>query len=58
MNISFNRPEIVRTLTGLAAAVVLGTTLIAAATGPALVTNQVATPMMTAAAQSNIVARA
>jgi hypothetical protein len=58
MNMHFDHTAIVRNLTGLAAAVVLGTTLIAAATGPAVVGATAATPMMTAAAQSNIVARA
>jgi hypothetical protein len=54
----FNPTEIARNLTGLVAAIVLGTTLIAAAAGPAVVANQAATPMVTADAQSNIVAGA
>jgi hypothetical protein len=53
----FNTAEIARNLTGIVAALVLGTTLIAAAAGPAVVGNG-ATPVMTAATQSNIVARA
>jgi hypothetical protein len=57
MNTRFDPQDIVRNLTGLVAAVVLGTTLIAAAAGPAVVANQSATPVMTADAQSNIVAR-
>ena len=52
----FNPAEIARNLTGLVAAVVLGTTLIAAAAGPAVAT--AATGQMTAAAESHIVARA
>jgi hypothetical protein len=58
MNTFFNPTEIARNLTGLVAAVVLGTTLIAAAAGPAVVAGNGATPLMTAAAQSNIVASA
>jgi hypothetical protein len=54
----FNASEIARNLTGLVAAFVLGTTLIAAAAGPAVVAGNSATPMMTAAAQSNIVTHA
>ena len=54
----FNASEVARNLTGLVAAIVLGTTLIAAAAGPAVVAGNNATPMMTAAAQSNIVAGA
>jgi hypothetical protein len=54
----FNPTEIARNLTGLVAAFVLGTTLIAAAAGPAVVAGNGATPMMTAVAQSNIVAGA
>ena len=57
MNSFFNTTEIARNLTGLVAALVLGTTLIAAAAGPAVVANS-ATPMVTAAAQSNIVTHA
>ena len=44
-----------RNLTGMVAALVLGTTLIAAATAPAVAPSHA---VMTAAAQSNIVARA
>ena len=47
--------DFTRTLTAMVAALVLGTTLIAAATAPAV---SPATPMMTATAQSNIVAGA
>ena len=53
----FNPADIARNLTGLVAALVLGTTLIAAAAGPAAL-NPAATTHMTAAAGSNIVARA
>ena len=56
MNSLFNPAEIVRNVTGLVAAVVLGTTLIAAAAAPA-VTGTV-TSTVTAGAESNIVARA
>ena len=56
MNSRFNPAEIVRSLTGAVAAVILGTTLIAAAAVPA-VTGPV-TGNVTAAAESNIVARA
>lgn len=52
MNSLFNPAEIVRNLTGAVAAVVLCTTLIAAAAAPAV------TGTVTAAAESNIVARA
>lgn len=48
----FNPANIARNLTGLVAALLLGTTLVAAAAGPA------ATAPVTAAAESNIVARA
>jgi hypothetical protein len=54
----FNASEIARNLTGLVAAVVLGTTLIAAAAGPAVVANNGTTAVVTADAQSNIVAGA
>lgn len=54
----FNASEIARNLTGLVAAVVLGTTLIAAAAGPAVVASNGASAVVTADAQSNIVARA
>ena len=54
----FNPSEIARNLTGLVAAIVLGTTLIAAAAGPAVVANPAQTTMVTADAQSNIVAGA
>lgn len=47
--------DFLRNLTGMVAALVLGTTLIAAATAPAVGSS---TPVMTAVAQSNIVARA
>ncbi|MBC7506547.1 MAG: hypothetical protein H7267_12625 [Sandarakinorhabdus sp.] len=56
MNSFFNPAEIVRNLTGAVAAIVFGTTLIAAAAGPAA--TAAATHTMTAAAESNIVARA
>ena len=55
---SFNLNEIARNLTGAIAALVLGATLIAAAAGPAVVAGNAATPMVTAAAQSNIVTHA
>ena len=58
MKMPFNTADITRSLTGLAAAVVLGTTLIAAATGPALTAGVHTTGHMTAATESNIVARA
>ncbi|NJC08848.1 hypothetical protein [Polymorphobacter fuscus] len=58
MNNLFNPAEIARNLTGLVAALVLGTTLIAAAAGPAVVGNPAANAGMTAATESNIVARA
>lgn len=54
----FNASEVARNLTGLVAAVVLGTTLIAAAAGPAVVANQATSTVVTADAQSNIVAGA
>jgi hypothetical protein len=54
----FKPSEIARNLTGLVAAVVLGTTLIAAAAGPAVVAGNSATAVVTADAQSNIVADA
>ena len=54
----FNTSEIARNLTGLVAALVLGTTLIAAATGPAVVANPAQTTVVTADAQSNNVASA
>jgi hypothetical protein len=62
----FNASEFARNLTGLVAAVVLGTTLIAAAAGPAAVAdattlrvaNNGTTAVVTADAQSNIVASA
>ena len=47
----FNPADVTRNLTGLVVALVLGTTLIAAAAGPAATG-------VTAAAESNIVARA
>lgn len=49
----FNPADVARNLTGLVAALILGTTLVAVAVGPAAATNH-----MTAAAESNIVARA
>ena len=51
----FAAADIARNLTGLVAAVVFGTTLVAAAAGPAAVAS---TATVTAAAESNIVARA
>ena len=54
----FNSSEFARNVTGLVAAFVLGTTLIAAAAGPAIVANNGATAVMTADAQSNIVTHA
>jgi hypothetical protein len=57
MNSFFNPNEIARNLTGLVAAIVLGTTLIAAAAGPAVVANPTS-PVVTADAQSNIVTHA
>lgn len=54
----FNPTEIARNLTGLVAAFVLGTTLIAAAAGPAVVAHQATSTVVTADAQSNIVAGA
>ena len=48
----FNPADIARNLTGLVAALLLGTTLVAAAAGPA------ATANVTAATESNIVAGA
>ena len=56
MNSLFNPAEIVRNLTGAVAAVVLGTTLIAAAAAPAVTGPRAGN--VTAAAESNIVARA
>ena len=47
--------DFLRNMTGMVVALVLGTTLIAAATAPAVVP---ATSIVTAVAQSNIVARA
>ena len=56
MNSVFNPAEIVGNLTGAVAAIVLGTTLIAAAAGPAA--TAAATHTVTAATESNIVALA
>ena len=47
--------DFLRNMTGMVAALVLGTTMIAAAAAPAVAP---ATSVVTAAAQSNIVARA
>jgi len=62
MKTFFNSNEIARNLTGVVAAMVLGTTLIGAAVGPAVVADatnvrvaNAGPPVVTATAQSNIV---
>jgi hypothetical protein len=56
MSPRFNSADLARNLTGLVAALVLGTTLVAAAAGPAAV-GPAPTNHMTTSVESNIVAR-